>query len=274
MAKIGLALGGGGAKASAHIGVLMGLEEMGIRPLLITGTSAGAYIGAMYAAGIDLNIIAKTFPKLSVGKMYGFPGSDPAVSSNSKYHDYFRDILGNITFDALQIPLAVIATDLISRREVILDEGDVVTAVMASASLPLVFPPIEKDEMVLVDGGVMNNVPFDVARARGATFVIAVDLTNTAPFGTKVEVTKPNTGLLEKAMVLARNRRLWQIMSTLSDINSHRQLQTRLAISQPELLIQPYLGTIGLFDTHRWEEGMEAGRTAVYESADKLEKLL
>ncbi|MCB8943519.1 MAG: patatin-like phospholipase family protein [Ardenticatenaceae bacterium] len=272
--KIGLALGGGGAKGAAHVGVLMALEELGIRPSLITGTSAGAYVGATYAAGVDLETIAKSIPELALGQLYGLPGMVPALSTNIKYKQYLRDLIGDITFADLKIPLAVVATDLISQKEVILDEGEVVTAVMASASLPLVFPPIEIDGMALIDGGVMNNVPFDVARARGATYVIAVDLSNSAPFGTVDDAEPPPHGLLAKAIALTKNRRIWQIMSTISDINNTKMLHARLAISRPEILLRPYLGTISLFDTHRWQEAVEAGKTAVYEVQNELKKLV
>ena len=274
MTKIGLALGGGGAKGAAHVGVLMALEELGIRPSLITGTSVGAFIGATYAAGVDLNIIAKSIPELALGQMYGLPGNAPALSTNTKYKQYLQGLIGDVTFADLRIPLAVVATDLVSQKEVILDEGKVVTAVMASASLPLVFPPMEMNGMVLVDGGVMNNVPFDIARARGATYVIAVDLSNTAPFGTVDNSEPPPHGLLAKAIALTKNRRIWQIMSTISDINNTKSLRARLAISRPEILLRPYLGTISLFDTHRWQEAVEAGKTAVYEVQDELKKLV
>ena len=274
MMKIGLALGGGGAKGAAHVGVLMALEGLGIRPFLITGTSVGAYIGATYAAGVDLQTIAKSIPDLALGQMFGLPGSAPALSKNTKYKQYLQNLIGDISFADLQIPLAVVTTDLISRQEVILDEGKVVTAVMASASLPLIFPPIEVKGMALVDGGVMNNVPFDVARARGATYVIAVELSNTAPFGTVDGSVPPPHGLLAKAIALTKNRRIWQIMSTISDINSTQTLHARLAVSRPDLLLRPYLGTVGLFDTHRWQEAVAAGKTAVYEVEDELKKLV
>ncbi len=274
MMKIGLALGGGGAKGAAHVGVLMAMEELGIRPFLITGTSVGAYIGATYAAGADLQTIGQSISELALGQMFGLPGSAPALSKNTKYRQYLQNLIGDITFADLQIPLAVVTTDLISRREVILDEGKVVTAVMASASLPLIFPPIEMEGMALVDGGVMNNVPFDVARARGATYVIAVDLSNTAPFGTIDGSEPPPHGLLAKAIALTKNRRIWQIMSTISDINSTQTLHARLAVSRPDMLLRPYLGTVGLFDTHRWQEAVEAGKTAVYEVEDEFKKLV
>jgi NTE family protein len=273
MIKIGLALGGGGAKGAAHVGVLMELERLGIRPSLITGTSVGAYIGAAYAAGVDLPTIAQSIPDLSLARNYGFPGSAPALSTNVKYQQHLRALIGDITFADLKIPLAVVATDLVSQREVILGEGKVVPAVMASASLPFVFPPVEINGMVLVDGGMVNNVPFDVARARGATYVIAVDLSNSSPYGT-VDELEPPTGLLSKAITLTKNRRMWQIMSTLNDIHSTQLLHARLAISRPEILLRPYLGTISLFDTHRWQTALVAGQTAVREIEDKLKKLV
>jgi NTE family protein len=140
-------------------------------------------------------------------------------------------------------------------------------------SIPVLLPPIERDGLVLIDGGILNNVPFDVARARGATYVIAMDLTNTAPFGTGDDeddnLYAPTT-MLERALAMTRRRRTWQILSTTTDIISSRSLSARLAISQPELIIRPEMGTMGLFDFHRWQEGIERGRQAVLEVEDEL----
>lgn len=268
--KVGLALGGGGARGAAHIGVLMELERLGIRPHLIVGTSIGGMIGALYAAGLGMEDILAFFRKLSVSGMYALPGNAPALTSNAKVGKLLEATLGRITFTDLQTPLALITADLVGRHEVVLDEGDLISAILATIAIPIIFPPVERDDQVLIDGGILNNTPFDTARARGATYVIAVDLSNTAPFGTPSEPAPPATGMIARALSITRRRRTWQVLSTVTDIITTRSVDARLAVSRPELFLRPEMGTIGLFDFHRWEEGVAAGRQAVKAVEDQL----
>lgn len=268
--KTGLALGGGGARGAAHIGVLMELERLEIRPSLITGTSIGGVVGALLAAGFSLAEMEAFFQHLTVGNIYGLPGGAPAISSNTKLEKVLREKLEERTFADLEIPLAVVTTDLVSRREVVLDEGDVVTALLATTALPVVFPPVNVEDRVLTDGGLLNNLPFDVARARGAAYVIAVSLSNTAPFGTPTSDTTPLPDMLSRALAFTRRRPTLQVLSAINDIWSDVTVRTRMVISPPDLLLQPYLGTMGLFDTHLVGQGILAGRTAVQEVEQTL----
>jgi len=268
--KIGLALGGGGARGAAHVGVLMELEAHGIRPHLITGTSIGGLVGALYAAGLSTADLAHFFAELNLTHLYGLPGGAPAFAGNNKIEKLLEQTLGRITFADLQIPLAVVTVDLVSRKTVILDEGDLITAVLATIALPIVLPPIEWEGMALVDGGLLNNVPFDIARARGATYVIAVALERTTPYGAPVELPPLEGGVLERALALTQRRRTWQILSVVADIITGSSLHMRLAISQPDLLLQPHMGTIGLFDFHRWQAALEKGRAAAHEVEAEL----
>lgn len=272
--KIGIALGGGGARGAAHIGVLMELERLGIRPQLLTGASIGGLVGALVAAGLSLAEARDFFKRLNLTQIYGLPGGAPALSGNTRLEEMLEETLGRITFAELEIPLAMIAVDLVSRKEVVLDEGDVVSAVLATMALPVLLPPVEREGLVLVDGGVLNNVPFDVARARGATHVIAVDLTNTAPYGT-IEDPPPATkvGVVARALALTQRRPTWQVVSTVIDIITAHSFNARMAISRPDLLIRPHLGTMSIFDFHRWQEGIEAGKTAASQVEEELTKL-
>jgi NTE family protein len=273
MGKLGIAFGGGGARGAAHVGVLMELERLGIKPDLVTGTSIGGLVAAMVAAGTPVDDMAAFFEEVSFTHLYALPTSIPALSHNSKLKRIIKATIQTETFADLKLPLAVVTVDLVSRKEIILDEGDLLSAVLATMSIPVLLPPIERDGLVLIDGGILNNVPFDVARARGATYVIAIDLTNTAPFGTSDDEddhTYTPITMLERALAMTRRRRTWQILSTTTDIISSRSLSARLAISQPELIIRPEMGTMGLFDFHRWQEGIERGRQAVLELEGEL----
>lgn len=266
MKRLGLTLGGGGARGAAHIGVLAELERLDIQPDLITGCSIGGMLGALLATGLNTESIQSFFQKLSVSSIYVLPRKEPALSQNSKIEKLLEDTIGRPTFDELSIPLAVVATDLVSRQLVVIDEGDVITAVLATIALPMILPPIERDGRFLVDGGMLNNVPFDVAVARGASAVIAVDLTHSAPYGTENDAPPPPTsGVVGRVLNRTQRYKSWQMLTSVVDIVTTQSMNTRLALSKPDLLLRPYLGTIGFLDFHRWEEGIEAGKTAVRE---------
>lgn len=270
--KFGLVLGGGGARGAAHIGVFAELERVGVEPDLITGTSIGGLIGALVAAGFAADDLTALFEKLSITQLFGLPGSLPAFSHNNKIEKLLEETLGRITFADLAIPLAVVTTNVVTRKPLIIDDGDLISAILATIAIPMVLPPVSRGGHTLVDGGLLNNVPFDVAYARGATYVLAVDLTNTAPYGTPNDDAPPATGVIERVLNVSQRNRSLQMLSTLIDLVTEQSLNTRLAISQPEILLRPYLGTIGILDFHRWQEGVEAGKTAVSPHLDAIVK--
>lgn len=274
MKKIGLTLGGGGARGAAHIGVLMELDRLGFQPDLITGTSIGGLIGALKAADVPSDKMRQIIAEFSLAHLFSLPGGLPAFSSNVKMRKLLEGMLGARTFAELKTPLAVVATDLAERHEVVLDGGDLITAVMATAALPLVLPPVEHNGHMLVDGGLLNNVPFDVARARGCTAVLAVDLMNTAPYGTPTEPPPTASGMLGKVLNRTQQAGTWQVLSSVMDIVTTQSMNARMAISRPDVLLRPFLGTIGLLDFHRWEEGIKAGQTAVRENESAIQDLL
>ena len=273
--KFALALGGGGARGSAHIGAIREMQKIGLcPPTLITGTSIGGYIGALLCAGYDLETIERHFSKLSLGSLVSVPTKSAGLFNTTKGEGHLVKILGRINFEQLQIPLAVVTVDLISRREIVLDNGDLVSAIMATTALPIVAPPVERNGMMLIDGGVLNNVPFDVARARGATHVVAIDLSHSAPYGTPTpkSATSP-PGLLGRALAVTQRRPLWQVVTSLSDIIAASGVRARLAIAPPDILIQPDIGTIGLVDFYRMADGIHAGILAAQAVAIDLQKL-
>ncbi len=266
MKRLGLTLGGGGARGAAHIGVLAELERLEIKPDLITGCSIGGMLGALLAAGLDSAQIRDFFQKLSVSSIYVLPRKEPSLSQNTKIEKLLEETIGRPTFEELKLPFSVVATDLVSRQLVVLDEGDVITAVLATIALPMILPPVEREGRFLVDGGLLNNVPFDVTVARGASAVIAVDLTHSAPYGTGGDVSPPPaSGVVGRVLNRTNRYKSLQVLTSVVDIITTQSMNTRMALSKPDLLLRPYLGTIGFLDFHRWEEGVEAGKTAVRE---------
>ncbi len=175
--RIGLALSGGAVRGAAHVGVLKVLHAAGIRPHCIAGTSAGAMVGAAYAAGQAPEHLQQIFAAQSWPKLVR-PSLHPrdSVFDIARGEALLRQTLGVDSFDQLQMPFAAVCCDIGSGEAVAVREGDLVQAVMASAAIPGLFPARELDGRLLVDGGVVDNLPVDVAREMGADVVIAVDL--------------------------------------------------------------------------------------------------
>ena len=175
--KIGLALGGGAARGMAHIGVLNVLEREGIPIDLIAGTSSGAVVGALYARSKNAGLIKQRVIDLSQRRITRL--IDPALPrtgfiKGQKFNDLLASFLdGNIKFSDLLIPFACTATDIDTGEAVVFDRGSVIEAVRASISLPGIFTVAKRQARYLVDGGLANPVPVDLARKMGADFVIA-----------------------------------------------------------------------------------------------------
>jgi NTE family protein len=178
--KIALVLGGGAARGFAHIGVIRALEQEKIPIDLIVGTSVGSLIGAIYAydmSSIELEWTAFTLEKdnlFDYGLMSAFTGMGAA--KGDKLEEFVRSKVPVANIENLKIPFAAVATDLNRGTRVILDKGSVARAVRASSAIPGVFPPVDHQGKMLVDGGVIDNIPVSVAREKGADIVIAVDI--------------------------------------------------------------------------------------------------
>jgi NTE family protein len=271
--KIGLALGGGGARGAAHVGVLLELARLGFWPDVVAGTSIGGLVGALVAAGKTAAEILDFFPKLQLEQVYR-PAEllAPALASNRPIEKLLEKAIGRPTFADLKLPLALVATDLVSRAEVVLQEGDVLTAVLATIAIPLALPPVRREGQILVDGGLKNNTPFNIVRQMGAEYVLAVDLMNTTPFGAGSQ--PRGTGPLTKAFDLVQRQEFWAILSATIDVIAIDNTNHHLATEPPDLLLQPEIGSINLFDFHRWQEGVSAGRTAVWQVEHLLEKVV
>jgi NTE family protein len=179
--RIGLALGGGAVRGAAHIGVLDVFHRAGIVPAVVTGSSAGALVGALYAAGMGTTDITALAASLHWKKLVRPAMSRRALFDTARLARFLDDALDARTFDALPLPFAAIACDLTTGRRVVLRDGPVSTAVLASSAIPGVFPPVDRDGMVLVDGGLADMVPAGLARELGADIVVAVDVSGPLP---------------------------------------------------------------------------------------------
>ena len=205
MKKIILALGGGGIRGFAHIGVLKVLERAGIEVAGIAGTSMGGMLGALYAAGIPLDEIQSDIKKnLTIRNMFKLVDlslSKTGLSmKGARILDLLTDKIGaDVEFSDLKIPLAVITADLTSGAEHVISNGPVSLAVRATISIPGVFEPVQQEELRLVDGGIVNNVPVDVAKQFGTEPILAVDVMP------RFQLNQAGSPIIEQALVLDKS---------------------------------------------------------------------
>ena len=182
--KVGLVLGGGGAKGAAEVGVLKAIERAGIPVDYIAGTSIGSIVGSLYAAGYNAAALDSMFCQQEwLGLMTDRRsdlGNEPYKVKDGEKVEHLIDSMvqrkGCRDFSSLRIPFSCVAADFRQAREVVLNQGKLSTCVRASMSIPGIFKPVNYDGMKLVDGGMLNNLPVDVVKAMGADIVIAVDL--------------------------------------------------------------------------------------------------
>lgn len=285
--RIGLALGGGGARGIAHLGVLTVLERAEITIDVIAGTSFGALAGAMYAVQPDLEVIQKRvtqflhspvfkktrfefmkqgyhegkkagfFSKIknSVqrGIFYGVSFRRLAYISEMDYLEVMGELIPETDIEKTRIPLLMSAADLTTAREYVLEKGSLLRAVCATCALPGIFPPIPYGEHLLIDGGWVNPIPVDLARSRGADFVIAVDTSEAL-----LEWKNLSNGLelLLRADTMARK-------------------QLTLAMTQrADAVIRPDVGLVHWADFSRPAEYIQKGMEAAEGKIQEIQQLI
>ena len=238
--RVALALGGGAARGFAHIGVIEVLEENGIRPDIVTGTSAGSLVAALYASGHtgkELENIAINMDESALTD-WSFPGRG-LIRGEALAH-YVRETTGNKPLEQMKIPLGIVATDLDSGRPIVFRRGDIGTAVRASSAVPAVFQPVRIGTHEYVDGGLTSPVPVRAARDMGADVIIAVDISQL-----------PDGGATGDALHM-----LLQTFSIMSrSINE-------LELKEAEVALHPRLVGVAGTDFTLRKKNIEAGREA------------
>ena len=238
--RIGLALGGGAARGFAHIGVIQVLEEAGILPSLVAGTSAGSLVAAMYAAGKSGAEMAKVALAMDESAItdWSFPGR--GLIRGEALARYARDQAGGRLIEQLPLPLGIVATDLDSGEAVLFQRGDVGAAVRASSAVPAVFQPVKIGTREYVDGGLASPVPVRFARQMGAELVLAVDI-STAPEG------NPTGDMM---------RLLLQTFAIMGRSINHFELR------DADVVVRPRLAGVGSADFTARKRAIDAGREA------------
>jgi len=245
--RVGLALSSGGARGAAHVGVLKVLEEAGIVPDIIVGTSMGAEFGGAYAAGIPISELEGLLRSTSFGRVARsllptIPWS--GWSSGNAIRRFLRNLLGDRRIEDLPIRFAAVVTDLESGLPVTLTEGSLVEAIRASLSVPGLFTPVWLDNHLCIDGGVSNPLPIDAARVLGADIVIAVDVL-VEPSEVKLSGL-PTIDRRERMMGIAEGIEpqhyapsVFSVLFQMSTVFQKRLSDARLAQYPPDVLIRP-----------------------------------
>lgn len=251
--RIGLALGGGAARGLAHIGVLKVLEEEDITVHYVAGTSAGSLIGSLFCSGLNWQKIKETAQHINWGDLVSPTWPTLGIVNSDKLEKTLNESLRKTSFEELPTPFRAVAVDIASGEEVVLRSGSVARAVRASCSIPGIFEPTELEGRLLVDGGLVNDVPTDVVKDMGADFVMGVDLN-----ADRVVVSRPEN-LME---VFYRSLNILIYNST--------QRARRVA----DVMVMPELGGFAYHDLSRLDELIAQGEQAMRSQIDKVKTLI
>ncbi|HPI68246.1 MAG TPA: patatin-like phospholipase family protein [Bacteroidales bacterium] len=237
MKNTGLALGGGAVLGAAHVGTVRAIEELNIRIHYIAGTSIGAFVAAFYAFGKSWKELEKIASVINWLDITGISLSRYGLLSNEKLGDMIIEQIGDKNIEDSEIPLAMVATDITTGEKVILKKGSVAQAVRASTCIPGIFMPVEIDGQMLVDGGVVENVPVNTVKEMGAEYIIGVDL------NAKYSYEKPDN-----------------ILDVILNSFNFLMLQSdKLQTDNADLLIKPDLSSFNRSDTDQVDELMKKG---------------
>ncbi len=252
--RFGLALGGGFVHGLAHLGVLSVLEEEGLTPGWLAGTSSGAIAAVFAAFGVPADNATEALAELGWGSMTrARPFGPLGLATNEGLEELLRDALGDVRLEDARIPLAVVATDINTGNRVLLDRGPAALAVRASCCVPGVYAPVEVDGRLLVDGALVENVPARAAREIGAPVVVAVSLGFALPFD---EV-----------------KSWWQLVANAFDIAINSQMRYEI-LADADVLIDPDVARFSKVRARDREALIEAGRDRARQALPALREVL
>jgi NTE family protein len=274
---ITLALGGGGAKGNAHIGVLRVLEREGFRIRGIAGTSFGGIVACFYAAGYSPDEIQTLFTQVDQSRLYDRDHEySPSFLGLSRVRQWLKRTLGDKTFEETRMPCAVTAVDMRTSREITITEGPLRNGILCTIALPGIFPSFIKEGFELVDGGLLNPVPVSVARSLAPTLpVVAVTLTS--PLGNPPRaVPLPFlNGLPTPIAQGISHLRVTQAMDVFMrsiDIGGRQIAELRFKLEKPDVIIRPDVEGIGVLDGVDVGSVAELGERAATESLPDLRR--
>jgi len=279
MMEITLALGGGGAKGNAHIGALRRLEQEGFKIKSVAGTSFGGIIAVFYALGNTPTQIQAILESVDQTQLYGRDSQDgPALLGLAGVRKWLDGVVGEKTFKDLKMPCAVTAVNVENGGEVILAEGKLKDAILATIALPGIFTPAQWSDMELMDGGVMNPVPVSVARMLSPELpVVAVTLND--PLEKPIRpYSIPVPGNLPRPLIeqINKNRyaQAYDIFMRGVDFSSRAVANLRLQLDAPDVIIRPNTHDVGLLDVVSVAEVAHYGEMATKEALPELRRVV
>lgn len=293
--RIGIALGGGGARGWAHIGVLRTLARAGFEPAIVAGTSIGAIVGGAFAAGKldDLERFALSLDRRASWKLADMNlGKGGGLITGEKVAQALKDIVGDPEIPKLGKKFTAVATELLTGHEIWIEEGSLITAMRASYALPGIIVPVMLEGRPLIDGGITNPVPVSACRAMGAQFVIAVPLPASQSPNQRFakQPVEADTTTWQKALTVFREPERFVARQLFGDepgelttatvsvaalnILLDRMTRVRLASDPPDITINSDIGKIALLEFDRAEEAIAIGTAAAERMLPEIEAQL
>ncbi|MBU0981786.1 patatin-like phospholipase family protein [Patescibacteria group bacterium] len=282
---LGLALGGGGAAGFGHIGAISVLEEAGIKVDYLCGTSMGAIIGALYAIGMPSNEMmefAQEAEKIKISSLRNLNLTNVSLIDPEKIFQIIEKAIGNRTFEDCKIPFGVVAIDIESGTEVLLDKGTMKYALMASSAIPLVFPPVPFGEKILVDGGLLNNVPITHLYKKRVERKVGIAIKN---FTSRQHLSGAifkhyfagDYKVLKQAKMFKRLQENLNLLADIAlrsfEIATSDSTEHRIQKANPDLVVRPEI-EIELLSLDKASGAIKLGRKAMEDDFKKLESLL
>lgn len=268
--KVGLALGGGGGRGMAHIGVIEVLEREKIYIDMVAGTSAGAAIGALLAQGKKANemkVLARSLDWKQRAQIIDLGLPKSGFITGKKVNKFLKSIIGDVEFRDLMLPFACVATDIMTGDEIVINQGSVLEAVRASISIPILFTAVKWHGRYLVDGGLVDPVPVTVLRDMGADFIIAVNVT--PRMSTRQERIYPEKNNTEAGSA-KKEPSIFNIMMKMSGIANTQIVEASL--EGADVIIEPRLGGIGLGDFSHIEKCILEGSLIAIDAIAEIKK--
>ena len=276
--RLGVALGGGGIRGMAHLGVLQVLEQANIPIDAIAGTSMGGIVAGLYAAGVSVQAMIAFSKRVGVIDIASPDRNWRGLFGHRKIAGYLAGLLGreDVAFEELRIPTAVVAVDIETRKMVVLDTGPLIPALLATSALPILFSPVYHQGRWLVDGGALNNLPIDVVRSLGVDRVLGVSVPPCVKLS--LEDGERATGLSVRGLRFFSNRtRDWRkpflIAEASLGIATQAVNRRQLELCPPDVLLEIRMPNVGFLASDMSADAIEAGRRAATERVAVLTEL-
>jgi NTE family protein len=281
--EINLALGGGGIKGIAHIGVLDCLVKEGFKIQAVAGTSVGGLVGAVFAAGYQPDEILELIVSINQSRMYARdPRDNPSLLGYTGIAEALIKLLGESSFSDLKIPFACTAVDVNTSQEVYLNEGIIIDALLATMAVPGIFPSKKRGEAELIDGGVLDPVPVNLARCLAPNHpVVAVALNperekwhQLPQFNIAPPVSMPIPPPIVEGIARMRIAQAFRIFLQSIDISARSLTELRLEVDHPEVIIRPDVHQYGLLDNANPHELVRSGYEAARKALPEIKRSL